>query len=253
MISWIAASSASTLVDICITDNAVRSPGAAEVRAIRLTTVENLRRHVIKFGIKLFQKRFHLDEAAECDCMSDEIAAILTNAVSSCGLDMSPEFAVFAVVDVAVEVDGAGDLDGAPAALTLRGRAGDEGGGMVVVSHGRLCRGDRVPTQRSAWGTWHFHYWSDAAHLSCFLTAMISCMGQLLSYQPSSSGKSDSTATHVCYTLNRSSPEYVSAGREAACLAFYRENATLRLRQNHTTAGLRDLAICGSSSPQVGL
>lgn len=66
--------------------------------------------------------------------MSDGDLALLTNAVSSCGLDMSPGFAFFAIVDVAVELDGAGDLDGAPAALTFKGRAGDEGGGMVVLS-----------------------------------------------------------------------------------------------------------------------
>lgn len=32
--------------------------------AIRLTAVENLRRHIIEFGIKLFQKRFNLEDEA---------------------------------------------------------------------------------------------------------------------------------------------------------------------------------------------
>ena len=46
---------------------------------------------------------------------------------------MSPGFVVFAVDEEAVEVDGAGDLVGAPDALTFNGRAGDEGGGMIAV------------------------------------------------------------------------------------------------------------------------
>ena len=58
----------------------------------------------------------------------------LTNAVNSCGLDMSPGLAAFKLVDVAVELDGAGDFEGAPAALTFKGSAGDDDGGMVVVS-----------------------------------------------------------------------------------------------------------------------
>lgn len=194
--------------------------------------------------------------------MSDEIAAILTNAVSSCGLDMSPGLAGFAVVDVAVELDGAGDFDGAPAALTFKGRAGDEGGGMGVVNcRNQRRRRDRIVlrgARRSVWSTWHYHYRSDAPHLSCFLTLMTSLLAALVPTLFSSSRRGDNTATHACYTPNWSSPEDVSAGREPACLAHYREIATrrdmARLRQNHTTApGLRGLAICGSSWPRAGL
>lgn len=60
--------------------------------------------------------------------MSEVLANILTNAVSSWGLEMSDEVAVFADDAAAVVAAGAGDLDGAPDALTFNGRA--EGGGM---------------------------------------------------------------------------------------------------------------------------
>lgn len=70
---------------------------------------------------------------------------------------MSPGFAFFADDGAAAEPDGAGSLDGAPAALTFKGRAGeDEGGGMVGVGPGEIARFTAARRSGTS-GTWHFH------------------------------------------------------------------------------------------------
>ena len=59
MMSWMDASKASTLVDICITIALLQRSSAA-TQARRLTPVKNLTGHVVELGIKLFEKGFHL-------------------------------------------------------------------------------------------------------------------------------------------------------------------------------------------------
>lgn len=65
MMSWIEASKASTLVDICITERKWLGQYTADRRSSMIsealrTAIQNLGRHLVELRIKLFKKRLNL-------------------------------------------------------------------------------------------------------------------------------------------------------------------------------------------------